>query len=64
MMPAPAPVRTDILLIGGGHAHVEVLRRFAMLTRSPACRLTLATRDLATPYSGMLPGLVAGALQP
>ncbi len=60
MMPAPAPVRTDILLIGGGHAHVEVLRRFAMAP-DPGVRLTLATRDLATPYSGMLPGLVAGA---
>ncbi len=60
MMPAPAPVRTDILLIGGGHAHVEVLRRFGMAP-VPGVRLTLATRDLATPYSGMLPGLVAGA---
>ena len=59
MMPAPAPVRIDILLIGGGHAHVEVLRRFGMAP-VPGVRLTLATRDLATPYSGMLPGLVAG----
>ncbi len=59
MMPAPAPVRTDILLIGGGHAHVEVLRRFGMQP-VPGVRLTLAARDLATPYSGMLPGLVAG----
>ncbi len=59
MMPAPAPVRTDILLIGGGHAHVEVLRRFGM-EPVPGVKLTLATRDLATPYSGMLPGLVAG----
>ena len=59
MMPARAPVRTDILLIGGGHAHVEVLRRFGMRP-VPGVRLTLATRDLATLYSGMLPGLVAG----
>ena len=48
MMPAPAPVRTDILLIGGGHAHVEVLRRFGMQP-IPGLRLILATRDLATP---------------
>ena len=60
MMPAPAPVRTDILLVGGGHAHVEVLRRFGMAP-VPGVRLTLAVRDMATPYSGMLPGLVAGA---
>ena len=24
------PIETDIVLLGAGHAHVEVLRRFAM----------------------------------
>src|ERR1700719_3101653 len=54
-----APVHTDIVLVGGGHAHVHVLAAFAMRPE-PGVRLTLVTRDLATPYSGMLPGVIAG----
>ena len=58
-MTSPAPVHTDIVLLGGGHAHVHVLTAFAKLPE-PGVRLTLVTRDLKTPYSGMLPGVVAG----
>ena len=48
-----------VLLVGGGHSHVEVLRRFA-LRPDPFVALTLVSPDPATPYSGMLPGLIAG----
>ena len=47
------------LLVGGGHAHVEVLRQFAMRAQ-PGTRLTVVTREVNTPYSGMLPGFLAG----
>jgi selenide,water dikinase len=51
------PIQTDIVLLGAGHAHVEVLRRFAMRPE-PGVRLTLIAREPETPYSGMLPGLI------
>ena len=52
------PVRR-ILLIGGGHSHLEVLRR-AALKPDAGIELTLLSPNALCPYSAMLPGLVAG----
>jgi selenide,water dikinase len=56
--PAYPPV-TDLVLIGGGHTHALVLRRFAMRPL-PGVRITVVNPEPAAPYSGMLPGHVAG----
>ena len=59
MQTTASPVLRDIVLIGGGHSHVGVLRRFAM-NPLPGVRLTVICTDTDTPYSGMLPGYIAG----
>ncbi len=52
----------DLVLVGGGHTHVQVLRRFAM-TRPAATRVTVVLDQPIAIYSGMVPGLVAGQYQ-
>lgn len=53
------PFTRDLVLIGGGHAHALVLRRWAMRPLAGA-RLTLIDPSPTAPYTGMLPGHIAG----
>lgn len=58
-MHAPLPLTRDLVLIGGGHAHALVLLKWAM-DPLPGARLTLIDPNPVAPYTGMLPGHIAG----
>ena len=58
-MHTPPQAAGHLVLVGGGHAQVAVLKALAS---NPLAGLatTLVSRDINTPYSGMLPGFVEG----
>ncbi len=59
-----APPRHQLVLAGGGHSHVLVLRRWVMRpqTRPALTRICLVNRCSTALYSGLLPAVVAGLL--
>ncbi|NKB16625.1 MAG: hypothetical protein HC774_06870 [Sphingomonadales bacterium] len=58
-MQSTLPFVRDLVLVGGGHAHALVLRKWAM-NPQPGVRLTVINPAPIAAYTGMLPGLVAG----
>lgn len=58
-MLSSVPYTRDLVFVGGGHAHALVLRAWGMKPL-PGARLTLINPGPTAPYTGMLPGYVAG----
>jgi selenide,water dikinase len=58
-MLSTVPLTRDLVLIGGGHAHALVLRKWGM-SPLPGARLTVINPAPTAPYTGMLPGHIAG----
>ncbi len=53
------PLTRQIVLIGGGHTHALLLRAWGM-NPLPGAHLTVINPGPTAPYTGMLPGFVAG----
>ena len=53
------PQTRDLVFVGGGHAHALVLMNWAM-NPLPGARLTVIDPNPTAPYTGMLPGHIAG----
>ena len=58
-MKLSTPDLAHLVLLGGGHAQIAVLKSLGM-SRIEGLRVTLISRDRMTPYSGMLPGYIEG----
>jgi len=51
-------IRRELVLVGGGHSHIQVLRSMAM-SPVPGARTTVVVDRSVAIYSGMVPGYVA-----
>jgi selenide,water dikinase len=55
-------ITREVVLAGGGAAHLVALRHLARHPLPPGVQLTLVVPEAEQPYSGMVPGVMAGRL--
>ena len=49
----PHPYQSDVVLIGGGHSHVQVVKMLTMKRALPQVRFTMISDESVAYYSGM-----------
>lgn len=54
----------QLILVGGGHTHTQVMRLLGMRGGIPGVRVTVISDQSTAYYSGMLPGCLAGMYAP
>ena len=64
IMNQTSPFTKDLVLVGGGHSHVQVVRMLTMKKALRGIRVTLISDESGVCYSGMLPGCLAGLYRP
>lgn len=62
-MKAAEPLVKHLVLIGGGHSHLAVVRSLGMRP-APGLMVTWISREILVPYSGALPAFIAGRYRP
>ena len=62
-MKASEPLVKHLVLIGGGHSHLAVVRSLGMRP-VPGLMVTWISREILVPYSGALPAFIAGRYRP